>query len=546
MFPERLPASNESEAERRLFDTFKRDFSDDFVVFAGVHWLQKQREGGAEDGEADFVVAHPKYGFLVLEVKGGGIRRDAAAGQWYSTDRRGQEHKIKDPVDQARRSMFALRDMLRRSPATANYSYPHAYAVVFPDVYVEADDPAANYGPDAPAEIIIDAARCRDLKQAVIDVFRFRCAGKEPPGKEAIEALAQLIGPSWRLKTTVGAAIESQEEEIRLLTEQQFLLLDHLSRHRRALISGCAGAGKTMLAIEKARRLARQGYRVLVTCFNQNLEAWLAGQLAPHGVDARRFLKLCHEFAQKAGVPLQKRPGESDEAFFDRFPDALLDALKVLPDRYDAIIVDEGQDFKEEWWAALTELLSDPDDGVLYIFYDDNQRLYRRDAAFPIAGPPFPLTHNCRNTRQIHEAVMMFYQSDQAPGCIGPDGPRPVYLDCAGDERRAIEAEIDRLVTDEKVPPGRIAILTRKSRERSAWSAPPKRPAWSATWDLTEAADKVVISTVHGFKGLERPVVVACELEEVDPLDDPELLYVAFSRAREYLVVAGLKGLSAG
>ena len=81
MFPERLPAEVKSEAERRLFDIFKSEFSDDFVVFHGVRWLARRRGGGATDGEADFVVAHPHYGVLVLEVKdidrpGGGRARD--------------------------------------------------------------------------------------------------------------------------------------------------------------------------------------------------------------------------------------------------------------------------------------------------------------------------------------------------------------------------------------------------------------------------------------------------------------------------------------
>jgi len=84
-----------------------------------------------------------------------------------------------------------------------------------------------------------------------------------------------------------------------------------------------------------------------------------------------------------------------------------------VPGRFEA--VDEGQDFEEEWWAALTSLLADPDDSILYIFYDDNQRLYKRDAAFPITSDPFHLTRNCRNTKQIHESVMMFHASHAPP-----------------------------------------------------------------------------------------------------------------------------------
>jgi superfamily I DNA/RNA helicase len=72
---------------------------------------------------------------------------------------------------------------------------------------------------------------------------------------------------------------------------------------------------------------------------------------------------------------------------------------------------------------------------------------------------------------------------------------------------------------------------------------PPSRPSWSATWDFSNAEGKVVCSTIHGFKGLERPVVIVCGLDNPSPMEEKELLYVAFSRARSYLAVVGWKGL---
>src|SRR5512145_2633996 len=123
-----------------------------------------------------------------------------------------------------------------------------------------------------------------------------------------------------------------------------------------------------MLAMEKARRLAEAGYRVLVTCYNQNLGEWLKASLEPHGITAQRFLSLCATYANKAGT-IERQPDESDDSFYSRLPYALCLALDKLEDRFDAIIVDEGQDFDDDWWDAIQLLLADPDDGVLYIFY---------------------------------------------------------------------------------------------------------------------------------------------------------------------------------
>ena len=127
-------------------------------------------------------------------------------------------------------------------------------------------------------------------------------------------------------------------------------------------------------------------------------------------------------------------------------------------------------------------LLEDPDDGILYIFYDDNQRLYDRHGAFPITETPFHLPENCRNTKQIHEAVMVFYESDNVPRCLGPEGPEPKLYGVSSGENEAEEVQklVDELVKDEGVDPGDIAILTRRSRDRSAWKNPHRREAWSS------------------------------------------------------------------
>lgn len=228
MFPERLPADVESDAERRLFEEFRQTFSDDFTVFAQVAWLSKQRGKGAFDGEADFVVAHPRHGVLVLEVKGGGVEHDAGADAWYSTDRHGERHAIKDPFQQARNSMYVLRRKLEEARPTAKYRYPTAYAVAFPDTRLEGE-----LGVDAPAEIALDLSQTRELKQSLIDVYRYFRRQEADPGAEAIAALTDLLGQSWKIETVLGAELDQQETVMRELTEQQYRLLDYLGNRPR-------------------------------------------------------------------------------------------------------------------------------------------------------------------------------------------------------------------------------------------------------------------------------------------------------------------------
>lgn len=77
----------------------------------------------------------------------------------------------------------------------------------------------------------------------------------------------------------------------------------------------------------------------------------------------------------EAGLTLSQK---QDEALFrDVLANALVEAVdRKLTLRFDTIIVDEGQDFRDSWLDALKLTLCDLEAGRLYVFYDDNQRLY--------------------------------------------------------------------------------------------------------------------------------------------------------------------------
>ncbi len=95
-------------------------------------------------------------------------------------------------------------------------------------------------------------------------------------------------------------------------------------------------------------------------------------------------------------------------------PERLFDAASTLPasKRYDAVIVDEGQDFRDTYWEAVQMLLKDPSAGTLYIFYDDSQRLYSHDK-FPLPEPAGRLNRNLRSTHEIGEKVVEYYSSPE-------------------------------------------------------------------------------------------------------------------------------------
>ncbi len=301
IFPNRIVGDTKSAAERKLFIRFEEELNDSFVVFHSVAWLTKTRGGMAFDGEADFLIAHPDLGILVVEVKGGRVGYDGQSGKWFSVDRFEEMHVLsKDPLNQAKNSRYNLYRKLKEAPITQGYHYPVYHAVCFPDAVVDADLKL-----DLPAEIILDQKNMGDLEGSIRKVFRFwdKESTITGPGNKGISALIDLLAPHIELRSFLGSQFIEEARQIKQLTQQQFMALDLLSRERRAIVLGCAGSGKTLLAMEKARRLANEGYSVLFTCFNARLADWLnQSPYERNGIHIVNFHKLCIETARKAKV----------------------------------------------------------------------------------------------------------------------------------------------------------------------------------------------------------------------------------------------------
>lgn len=156
MFPEALDSTTRSDAECLLYECFQQQLDEYYLVFHSVHWLGLNERRQPQDGEADFVIAHPEQGILVIEVKGGGISRNLATGKWTTRDRYGVVSPIKNPVKQAMKNKHALLEQLKKVIS----SYINiGHAVAFPDIN------ARNYslGPDLPQDIVLDANNLNQL-----------------------------------------------------------------------------------------------------------------------------------------------------------------------------------------------------------------------------------------------------------------------------------------------------------------------------------------------------------------------------------------------
>src|SRR5262249_17934418 len=222
------------------------------------------------------------------------------------------------------------------------------------------------------------------------------------------------------------------------------------------------GSGKTLLALDFAVTLASSGKRVLLLCFNRNLAAWLSEQkagdlrLTPSaGVfEIATFHSFALTLARRTGIEFEVPPDNPQPFWDDEAPLLLEQALEVLrargtPLAFDAVVVDEGQDFAPDWWVTVESLTRDGRDGRLYAFLDLNQSVRG------VAGlPPVPfqarfrLTTNCRNTKSIARSGAALARVEANLRASAPEGEEPATRRARSEAADAglVLAEVRRLL----------------------------------------------------------------------------------------------------
>ena len=456
-------------------------------------------------------------------------------------------------MHQARSAKHELLKKLNASPHWKARRIRARHGVLLP----HSAAPLGDLGADMPQRIFCFSERFEDgfrdwilerFGDAVPDEGRTRKLG--PDGLHALE---KILAKPFQLRTPLGALLSRDDATLQVLTQQQFHILRAIDAVPRVAISGGAGTGKTVLAMEEAHRRAEGGARTLFICYNRGLATETRRRLkGDPQVTVMTFHELCADMTRRAGVP-HPEGGSEAQLFEEIWPELLMQALERLPDeRYDAIIVDEGQDFLPLWWPAIESGLGL--EGVFRIFYDNNQRVYASAMKLPqdVDLVPIRLTLNLRNTRRIHELVRQHYTGYEIEA-VGPEGVEVRWMkaDTADDLAQRISDCVAQLVSLERVPPDDIAVLvaTEKAIERIA---PGNRFGGGRTVRCDEDTEgRIVVDSIRRFKGLERPVVVIAATP--DTVIDTELPYVALSRARTHLVIVGtekilnrMRGMTAG
>jgi hypothetical protein len=547
MVPTKIPAdilaNPQRSAECKTFRLLESKLEDPFVVFYSRLWFGMNQHGEEIDGECDFVVAHPDLGILAIEVKGGQISYDPLNEKWNTRDRYGYDHDLKKgPFYQAMTSKHHILEKLKKSKLWHSRRIQATHGVIFPDT----EDPGEDLGADMPEEIIcyLDAfetnfrgwilSRFHDLNE-----YGSRL---HPLGEDGMNALEDLLARPLQLHVPIGHILAEDDRELQILTHQQFHILKLIEKIPRASISGGAGTGKTVLAMEESVRNAEEGHKVLLTCYNRPLAEEMKRRIQQsEKLLVMNFHEFCRKVITEAG--LEQPSGSDDQLFRELYPTACIQALKMIPGyRFDTIIIDEGQDFQPLWLTALNTALTEKSGGKMRVYYDSNQRLYGNTEK--ILGNfqliPIPLTLNIRNTKNIHETAQHYYNGEPIDS-FGPKGEEIEYIpaDFPNGVRRELHTLVSNLTKKERITPEDIAVLADTKNTISQIIPTGNLAGKQCVFCERPEVDKIIVDTIRRFKGLESPVVILIVTPDV--VLNEELLYVAISRARTHLFMIGEK-----
>lgn len=534
--PRPIPESPtfQTTSEREVWEHLRDALGPDDVLIANLRLTDAEK-----DVEADLVVLMPDVGILVLEVKGGSVHvepDDADGHAWWIASK-GVHRRIR-PVDQVRTAKHALKRYVEQHPhggAARRVGWGHGLVTRFSTF-------AADFTvPELPRWALHDKDDLSAIGDRVRDNAWWMLHGQRPPTYDDVEAIADILTGRFAAPYDVNAESDERAAEFDRLTLEQATILRVTRLLPRVEVRGGAGSGKTVLALQQAKELTRGGQgrpaqRVALLCYSIGLAEHLKRQVATWDRRHRpAFVGTFHAFGQQWGAADGDR---SDSEFWEeRLPAEMAELALALPEgkKYDAVIVDEAQDFADSWWTAVVRSLRDEEEGGLFVYSDENQRIFARFGRPPVALVPLVLDHNLRNTKQIHESF-----GPLAPSRMysrGGDGPAVRFVETTLDDAiDTADDEVEKLLGD-GWEPRNIALLTAGHRhpvqvERTDFHD--QEGYWGTYWD-----DDVFYGHVLGCKGLERRAVVLCLNEDGSRDRARERLYVGMSRATDVLVVVG-------
>lgn len=352
LYPAQGCRPTDSEGERIVYERLRKNLPEGWSAWHSL----KIRTPRGHLGEGDFVLAVPHGGLLLVEVKGGQLEeRD---GHWY------QNGKKLDTAPLAQGLHYRRKLLDRFAKEQVEPGFVEVIAC-FPETHFV--NPPSE---DDLRDHVIGGQELEYLGDFLTRFAKDHFPQDRPPGDKAAALVHHWWGETWVPRLPLGQQIRYNEGQRLQLDEQQLAFREGLFVNSHVRVTGPAGSGKTLLALDAARREAADGRKVLFLCFTEPLAQWLAFSLNDTDVTV--------DTARRFAAKYLKGQGEieriEDKTGFWRKVSVEAAALLDGQSSFDTVIIDEAQDFHEDDWLLVDAL------GVAekrcFVFHDPLQQFW--------------------------------------------------------------------------------------------------------------------------------------------------------------------------
>lgn len=538
IYPSELKSLPESRAEETVYNKLSK-LSNRYDVFFSRRFV-KLNHFEKDEYEIDFIICKPNEAILCLEVKGGVINYDGSTNRWFQNSK-----PLKNGPDiQATSASHNLINRYRK----LSREVPIGWAVCFPDCEV-LDDSRLPTSLDK--NRVIDQKSLLFIEMALESIFdQIKSQNPERTGcrhyvyNEFKNDLLRGLGLVQRL----GTRFKHEDERFIELFENQLNVFKQVSENDRIIVNGPAGSGKTIVAKELVKELASEDNNVLFLCFNRTLANKLSydtGIRNNEQITAGSFHSFTKRFIEEYDSEWWEKQNIKEEMFWElKLPAKLEEILNNNQDeipKYDALVIDEGQDFKEFWFELLFRLVKE--NGKKIIFLDRVQDIFNRNVTIPEVSEfvKFTLPENCRNTKKI---VQYLEQTIDEPIKVRnvPIGDEVELYTAKNsiDLQTKLVSEIKELTNNHGIDNDQILILINSDKSSSSISNLKR----IGKFDIKALDNKarvqrgsIAYSNINLFKGLEWDIVFVIDTHLIEPDKLKSMLYTQASRARHKLYI---------
>lgn len=516
MYPKNLSEYMPTQSEIIVFNKLKDELPDSYEVFYSVGWNSFEK-GYHIQSEADFIILNPDFGFLVLEVKGGDVR--VQNNEWYISDSFSVERRLScSPYEQAERSMYHFSNRYGRK-YHSKYRGVYAAGVVFPFCMFDDKFVLNNRS----RECTIDANDLDNIYEKINRIFRvWKKQNKDNKLYKSYQhdLLKNLIRENIAISAASGALTKYKEKQFAIVNRVQDNYVYFIKDINRFMVRGGAGTGKTWIAMKMALDAVNKNQRVLFLCVSTKLAAFVRDRL-----DSKIDVSDVSQLFRKAIIGFKSLELIND-------PDCF--CINDLFEKYDAIFVDEGQDFAFTWAKITVSLLKDSHKSRIGIFYDEIQTL-KEDSfgdGFGLDIPVFHLNENIRNTSSIYEWTSNNTNLGKDEILNPVEGPTPTteLIKDKGQLITALENILYVFLEEERLPLSSLVVIV----DDLTWFLncfPHGIAKWTFSKEFTYKDNQIIVSSIEDYKGLESDMVIYIHSGTTSVNSN----YVAYTRAKFYL-----------